>query len=97
MIGKYKHSDILDIFIQLTLVIFGFYGFIIFQDLPIKYLYYTKSILISLPLFWGGFHPSYLQGLAPATVTQAKGHTDLSRGRPQNNNKQENNPEEERN
>ena len=39
-------SDILDIFIQLTLVIFGFYEFIIFQDQPIKYLYYTKSVLI---------------------------------------------------
>jgi len=28
------------------LAIFGFYGFIIFQDLPIKYLWYTKSVLI---------------------------------------------------
>ena len=24
---------------------------------------YTKSVLISLPLFWEEFHPSYLQGL----------------------------------
>ena len=26
------------------------------------YLLYTKSVLITTPLFWGEFHPTYLQG-----------------------------------
>ena len=51
--------------INLNLAIFGFYGFIFFQDLPIKYLYYTKSVLIRPRLFLGEFHPSLnLQGVA---------------------------------
>ena len=27
------------------------------------YLWYTKSVLIRPRLFWGEFHPSYLQGI----------------------------------
>ena len=27
------------------------------------YLWYTKSVLIRPRLFWGEFHPSYLQGM----------------------------------
>ena len=32
------------------------------------YLWYTKSVLIRPRLFWGEFHPSYLQVIAVATV-----------------------------